>query len=185
MTQNDALASNTAYVVNPTNGERIPADQLADCQSASPVVDLQGHASAAKKSAIHVYDAYCDILAGANPGTFVALDFYYGRDANGVWILDNPSEEGSLISVQIVGADPATFTLIPGPANEGFSDFYTKDKNHVYDLGQTVGVADPETFAIDIPPQVTTCQFDAHDDYLKFYRGQIVPQVNSEPLPSL
>ena len=162
------------------NGVRMPADELDNCQSAVPIVDMLGHPSGAIKSSAHVYNYSCDLFAGANPNTFTALSYFYGKDEHGVWILASPWDEWSY-KAQIKGADPETFTLIPDARvsgtsyYEGFSTNYTKDKNNVYFLGDIVHFADPETFTLDDPPAVASCMFDAHDAHLKFYQGQMIP----------
>lgn len=152
------------------------------CSSANSITDLEGKKSAAKTDIEYVYDSNCNVLPGADPKSFIALDYYYGKDIRGVWILENPSENGEVKSIQIVGADPASFTLIPvdnrAPSDdEGFSKEYTMDKNHVYSFGQLIDGADPASFAVDSPPRVTSCTFDSHDSHLQFYRGAIVPQA--------
>jgi hypothetical protein len=174
----------------PVGAGPLPVDQLADCQYGRPLTDLQGNQTFAAMTVTHVYAHPMDsgpipnnecgtyTLVGADPKTFLALDQFYGKDANGVWFIADPSEEGSPKSYQIFGADPATFALIPDsffPRNsleEGFSEFYTKDKHHVYWLGQVVVGADPATFAINDPYGGTSCQFyDAHDGTRLYYKG--------------
>src|ERR1700681_3986880 len=143
-------------------GQGLPlSGQLADCQSGEVIIDLQGDPTLATKTATYLYAHAMDggpatnnecgtyTLYGADPKTFVALDQFYATDSKGVWFIADPSEEGAPNSYQIVGADAATFTLIPDiffpphSVEEGFSEFYTKDKNHVYWLGQVVPDADP------------------------------------------
>jgi DKNYY family len=182
--QSATTTAATAPGSGPTSSTR-----SQDCQSAAPVIDLLGNPSAATKDTVHVYGQYCYALANANPNTFIALDYYYGKDANGVWLLADPTPYGVLIPAQIVGADPATFTLIPdrnynsGFPVEALSGIYTKDKNHVYVYGAIMAGADPDAFMIDDPPTITACEFDANESYLKYYRGQMVPQVDSQSSP--
>jgi len=142
-------------IINPYGGNSLTAGQLADCQSGSVVTDLEENPSGARKSSTHVYDAYCDLLVEANPATFVALDYWYGKDSNGVWLLDSPLDE-PLITQTIIGADPTSFILIPDESgyansmypNENFSAVYTKDKNHVYYIGDVVNGVDPVSFTL-------------------------------------
>lgn len=168
----DATASSRARPPAPTPTQPAPVNATApapgqgdDCASGTPIIDLQGNPTLATKTLTHVYAHPMDggpnpnnecgtyTLYGADPKTFVALDQFYGKDQNGVWFIADPSEEGSPYSYQILGADPATFTLIPDtrfPRNsieEGFSEFYTTDKTHVFWLGQVLAGADPATFS--------------------------------------
>lgn len=182
-----ALAGNLVWDLS--GQKKIPANQLTDCQAGSHVVDLEGNPSGAIESATHVYNGNCDLLVGATPSNFVALDYYYGKDASNVWLLANPSEEGSPPWGPMPGADPATFTLISDPQSLGafgyseyFSNIYTKDKTHVYVFGQLLDGADPATFAIHFPSGTTTCQFDAFDSSHKYYRGELALQTGCEPL---
>ena len=150
-------SSASGSVINPYTGTFVAADQLSDCEAAVPVIDVEGNQSAARKSATHVYDGFCNSLVGATPSSFVALDYWYGKDSTEVWLLSSP-EDGTSYSAQIVaGADPATFTLIPDSSsgqfpNEQFSADYTKDKNHVYLDGLVVSGADPVIFTIPPAP---------------------------------
>jgi hypothetical protein len=116
------------------------------------------------------------------------LDYYYGKDAGGAWLLADPSGLGGLVPTKIAGVDTATFAMISDPkafcgTSEPFSCMYTKDKNHVYAYGQAIDEADPIEFAIDDPPKVTTCQYDANESYQKYYLGSAIPQVGAEQLP--
>jgi len=175
-----------AYPDVGTNYHPIPLQQWADCRSGKPVIDIEGNPSAASESATHVYDPFCFVLPEADPKTFVALDYYYGKDANGVWILDatGATDDGQLASEQLIGADPATFTLIPdledvgnnnGYENEAFSVMYTKDSKHVYYYDTPVLGADPSTFTIHDPPlRLGSCFYDANDASNKYYYGRLV-----------
>lgn len=150
-------AASSTLVANPNGGYDIPSNQLTDCQSGKPVIDLEGNPSAAIESATNVYDAYCNLLIGATPSTFVALNYWYGKDSSTVWILQSPVDEPQSEAQAIEGADPATFTLIPNDnldnsamyPNEDFSLSYTKDKQHVYLNGFKTGL-DPASFSL--PP---------------------------------
>jgi hypothetical protein len=180
--------STQAYVIDPETGFKVLASQWAECQSAAPLIDQEGNVSAARKDAQHVFNGECGILAGATPSTFVALDYYYGKDATGIWLLANPSEDGGEpISWQIIGADPSSFALLPDPENEpnptfditgpsfeGFSWTYTKDKKHVYNLGQLVPQADPTTFVVVDPPESNQYNIDAHDNTFTYFDGKVV-----------
>jgi hypothetical protein len=107
----DTISATNTFVAYPdtgTNYQPIPPQQVADCKSAKPVIDLEGNPSAASESATHVYDPFCFVLPGADPKTFVALDYYYGKDTNGVWSLDatGATDDGELASERLIGADP-------------------------------------------------------------------------------
>jgi hypothetical protein len=189
-----------AVTITVTSSNAGQPSATADCQTGTPVIDLQGNPTIATKTATHVYTAFSfdgaldpnnecgtHTLVGADPNTFVALDQFYGKDANGVWFIQNPwsGSEGSATFYQIPGADASTFSLIPdsflaGPwpqnPNEGFSPWYTKDKNNVYFYGVVVAGADLATFAVDDPPAGTSCDFyDAHDALHFYYRGSLLP----------
>ena len=192
---------NTSASTTPISTVHAPqTSQQPDCGLGTPIIDLQGDATVATKTTTHVYTELSDnggpssnnpcggyTLVGADPQTFVALDQFYGKDATGVWFIQNPwsGSEGGTDVYQIGEADAATFTLIPdsfraGPwphdPYEGFSPWYTKDKNHVYFYDQVVVGADPATFAVDDPPAGTSCDFyDAHDALHYYYRGGLRP----------
>lgn len=164
------------------DGSTTPALQRQRCLVAPHVVDLAGHFSAARSDSEYVFDYYCNVLDGAQSKTFIALDFYFGKDASGVWMLVNPSDEWDNFQPRIVGADPRTFSLLPhsGGASiydEGYSRIYSKDANHVYYLGQIVPEADAQSFVVDdvIPKETPTStkwdNFDAQDRGGRFYRG--------------
>jgi len=160
-TQPESTATNYPLVVNPFDGWPITADNLADCESGTPVIDLEGNKSGAIKSATRVYDNHCNLLIGAKPQDFVALDFWYGKDAAGVWQLANPQGEAPRIATLIEGADPTTFALnsdygegnLAEFPNERFSPIYEKDKSHVYFEQLPIAGADPATFMVVDPPQ--------------------------------
>jgi len=148
----------------------------ADCESGTPVVDQEGNPTIVRKSATHVYNSSCDIFAGANPETFVELNYFYGKDGNSVWFDGVVGSNTALPPTKIDGADPATFTLIldsNGPG--GFSSEYTKDKNHVYVYGQLIQGADPATFTIYNPPRQSPCEYDAQDDTGLYLFGGRLP----------
>lgn|GEM_PF-5329892 len=71
------------------------------------------------------------------------LDKWYEKDATNVYVLSPQSD----IFSPIVGADSATFFLVPG-GNVNESAEWAKDKNHVYDFGQVVSGANPTTFSV-------------------------------------
>ncbi|HWP61121.1 MAG TPA: DKNYY domain-containing protein [Candidatus Paceibacterota bacterium] len=187
-------------VENPASISRTAPTTASGCPPATVIADAKGNPSDAKTDGNTVYvvdpvgfygphfDA-CGTLVGADAKTFVALDRYYGKDATSVWVIGNPTDEGSPPVARIAGADPATFTLISDPQYndpEGFNTMYTKDKNHVYIYGQTIAGADAPTFVVVDPPQAycqndsshgdpnLTCHFDARDKYHSYFRGAVV-----------
>lgn len=77
----------------------------------------------------------------ADPATFTVINDIYAKDASHVFY-------GGYYLV--LGADPATFSIVPSPQ---FDSGYAKDKNHVYSLYTEVPNADPATFVI-LPPLI-------------------------------
>jgi hypothetical protein len=161
------------------------------------IIDEEGDPSNASKDATHVYgtddEAGCDILEGAQPSTFIALNANYGEDKNGVWVMGgSTSGDTELPRVgKIVGADIATFSLIPDPDGfEGYSSEYTKDKEHVYADGIILIEADPVTFvASEIEKTFKdassseTCLTDGHDANSYYMFGELVPDYCLIPSP--
>jgi DKNYY family len=160
-------------------------------QNLPPVIDVEGNQSLAVKDATHVYGLQVDeeayyLLPGADPNTFIAIDYEYGKDSTHVWLLggSGADDEGGLTPGQIIGADPATFAPLPdwygGYESEGFSNLYAKDKNHVYVDGTVIDGADPATFTVDDAPATTTvvgptgtstCLIDAQDKNNTYWQG--------------
>lgn len=185
----EAIATTTIVTGSPQNPSTSTVSTTTSgtqqCHDAPHVPDLAGHFSAARRNSEHVFDYYCHVLVGANPKTFMALDFFFGKDDRGVWMLANPSDEWDNFTPRIRGADPETFTLLRHAGrtsiyDEGYSDAYSKDVNHVYYFGQIVIGADPQSFVVDdaAPKESPTATkwdvFDARDKNGRFYRGVLV-----------
>ena len=104
----------------------------ADHATFAPVDD-SGYAT----DTTSVYAGCDEVIPGADPKTFVALDPYdmdggYAKDANHVWWVVAPGaglgSSWDFSAAPISGADPATFVL--DESNPG--QFDAKDKNHGY-----------------------------------------------------
>lgn len=114
----------------------------------------------------YVYDSQGNIVVGANPATFKAINTYSdgfssptGFATDGVRIY---SEAMSAKAVLVEGADPATFIAIrqsyqipyakdSGVYGQSFTAYdtnYEKDKYHVWDKGRLIPGADPKTFIV-------------------------------------
>ena len=98
----------------------LPEDNSFGTQNLPPVIDVEGNQSLAVKDATHVYGLQVDdevyyLLPGADPNTFVAIDYEYGKDSTHVWLLggSGTDDEGGLTPGLIIGADLATFAPLP------------------------------------------------------------------------
>jgi hypothetical protein len=126
----------------------------------------------------YVYDPSCLIYPSADPKTFVPLSPYYKKDETHVYEDGDTTGNNPDPPTLIVGADPATFTLIADPSGiTGYSSEYTKDKDKVFVYGEfAIPGANPATFAVDHPPGGTPCHpYDAHDANHLYERGALVP----------
>lgn len=99
--------------------------------------DLRSHFAKDKN---HVYDSYFGtLLAGADPNSFVVLNYAYAKDKNNVYTLQ-PGVVNDASTVVLSGADPATFQVL--------SSYFAKDAASVYGGGSKIDNADAQTFIV-------------------------------------
>ena len=141
-----------------------PLAQNISASSTIPCDSNPYHISCRKNSQAVFSDGY--LIVGADPGTFVVMGAAgnYGKDNNDVyWIIEG--EEGPEPHA-IIGADPRTFTILPG-------EMYAKDNSNVYWSGYKLSGADPASFT-SVPCGPDECTVDARDNNHEYLAGEIV-----------
>jgi hypothetical protein len=133
-----------------------------------------------------VYDPSCLIYVGADPKTFVALSYYYKKDATHVWVDADVTGNNMMEPTLIADADPTTFSLIPDAGirgDHGYSRQYTKDRYRVYQFGlESIAGADPATFTVNDASTYECPPYDAYDVRHFYLGGEIVsPPSTSVP----
>ena len=124
-----------------------------------------------------VYDTYLGtVIKRADAESFVALNYWYGKDKNSVYSM---TQNGTYDSGRfpIKGADPATFAVVADPAYcRGECAFDAQDKNHRYVRGVIVET-DTSASAAVLDAQNNPTRY-AKDSAYAYFDNKIIPSAN-------
>jgi len=134
LTPDDYYAADTEHVFY--NGTLV---KYADPDTFVFLLDKDRNPTDYAKDKDRVYNTYLGtVIKKADAGSFVALNYWYGKDKNSVYSM---TQNGAYDSGRfpIKGADPATFVAVTDPAYcRGDCTFDAQDKNHRYLRGVIV-----------------------------------------------
>ena len=129
-----------------------------------------------------VYGGTCHgelkLLRGIDGNTAVALDSFYLKDKNGVYVSNHDNACGTF-NVSKLSADANTFAVLIG--NDGQANTqYAKDKNSVFYQGKVIEGADPGSFQILSGYGVVVADYNSYakDKNHLYYQGAIFSGVD-------